>query len=111
MVPLKVLSTAYPLSNLKTVKESVGLDINDVFIGIDKIKKHRIKNGENEYLVEWKGLTEEENTWVTKAEITQEELDNYNKRKTSADIEISEVRIIKQLNYVSVEKRNQKIKT
>ena len=58
-------------------------------------------------MVKWKGLTEEEKTWVTKAEITQEELDDYNKRKTSADIEISEVRIIRQLNLVSIETRNQ----
>ena len=34
-----VLSVAYPLSKLKIVKESVGLDINEVFIGIEKIKK------------------------------------------------------------------------
>ena len=79
---LKVLSVSYPLSKLKIVKESVGLDINEVFIGIEKIKKHRISNGVNEYLVKWKGLSEEENTWVTKSEITQEELDDYTKHKS-----------------------------
>ena len=56
---------------------------------LKKIKKHRISNGVNEYLVKWKGLSEEDNTWVTKSEITQGELDEYNKHKSPSDIEIA----------------------
>ena len=71
------------------VYESEGLDNNDVFIGIEKIKKHRIIDGVNEYLVKWKGLLEEENSWVSKSEITEEELEDENKRKSHSEIEIS----------------------
>ena len=62
--------------------------MNEAFIDIEKIRKHRISNGVNEYLVKWKGLLEEDNTWVTQSEITQEELDDYNEHKSPSYIEI-----------------------
>jgi hypothetical protein len=32
---------------------------------VERIVSHRFRNGRKEYLLAWKGYTEEENTWVT----------------------------------------------
>ena len=51
----KTVKVVSALSKLKIEKESVGLDINEAFIDVEKFKKHQISNDVNEYLVKWKG--------------------------------------------------------
>ena len=106
----KILAVAYPLSKLKIVKDSEPIDI--IFIGIDTVKKERIFNGTKEYLIKWRGLSEEENTWVCKSEISKEELDDYNKKKKPTDIIIAKIDSIKEINNIELFsiKKNFKIK-
>ena len=66
----KILPVAYPLSKLKIIKDAIPIDT--IFIGIDTVKKQRTTNRIKIYLVKWTGISEEENSWVNKSEITKE---------------------------------------
>ena len=41
----------------------VGADEGEEFV-VERIVNHRFRNGRKEYLLAWKGYTEDENTWV-----------------------------------------------
>ena len=52
------------MSNSGTEKQQiVGADEGEEFI-VERIVTHRFRNGRKEYLLAWKGFSEEENTWV-----------------------------------------------
>lgn len=40
-------------------------DVGEEFV-VERIVSHRFRNGRKEYLLQWKGYPEEENTWVKK---------------------------------------------
>lgn len=44
-------------------QQMLGNEEAEEFI-VERIVNHRIRNGRKEYLLQWKGYTEEENTWV-----------------------------------------------
>jgi hypothetical protein len=44
-------------------QQMIGNDEGEEFI-VDRIVSHRFRNGRKEYLLAWKGYSEEENTWV-----------------------------------------------
>ena len=46
-------------------QQIVGADEGEEFI-VERIVSHRFRNGRKEYLLSWKGFSEEENTWVNK---------------------------------------------
>lgn len=43
--------------------QMLGAEEGEEFI-VERIVSHRFRNGRKEYLLAWKGYTEEENTWV-----------------------------------------------
>jgi hypothetical protein len=54
------------MNNSGTDKQQiVGADEGEEFI-VERIVSHRFRNGRKEYLLQWKGYPEEENTWVNK---------------------------------------------
>ncbi|CAF4726041.1 unnamed protein product, partial [Rotaria sp. Silwood1] len=51
------------MNNSETDKQQiVGADEGEEFV-VERIVSHRFRNGRKEYLLQWKGYSEEENTW------------------------------------------------
>jgi len=51
------------MSSVGTDKQDIiNVDVAEEFV-VERIVSHRIRNGRKEYLLQWKGYTEEENTW------------------------------------------------
>ena len=52
------------MSNIGLDKdEIVRVEQGEEFV-VERIVNHRFRNGRKEYLLAWKGYSEEENTWV-----------------------------------------------
>ncbi len=52
------------MSNSVTDKQhTIRADDGEEFV-VERIVSHRFRNGRKEYLLAWKGYSEEENTWV-----------------------------------------------
>lgn len=41
---------------------------------VERIVSHRFRNGRKEYLLAWKGYSEEENTWVTTSSLSKDKM-------------------------------------
>lgn len=56
--------TGGTMSNTGMVKQQIaGGDTVEEFV-VERIVSHRFRHGRKEYLLAWKGYTEDENTWV-----------------------------------------------
>ncbi len=51
------------MSNSGNDKQQIVGDGGEEFV-VERIVTHRFRNGRKEYLLAWKGYSEEENTWV-----------------------------------------------
>jgi len=61
-------------------KQIVGADEGEEFV-VERIVNHRFRNGRKEYLLAWKGYTEDENTWEPEQNLDCPDLiEEYEKR-------------------------------
>ena len=76
----KRIQQSYPLSRLKVVDSEV---TEDTFVDYEEILKDRVRKGVKEYLVKWKGLPSNENSWVKESDFSSmEPIEEYKKSKT-----------------------------
>jgi hypothetical protein len=91
----KQLSTSFPLSKLKVIKNWATFDLTaDDEAGnidsqkIERILNDRVHNGIKQFYIKWQGYTSDYNTWVDGTSITDlKQLDNYrSKWNTNASV-------------------------
>jgi hypothetical protein len=66
----KRIQQSYPLSRLKIVDSEV---TEDTFVDYEEILIDRVRKGVKEYLVKWKGLPSNENSWVKETDFSSME--------------------------------------
>lgn len=69
----KTLKTSYPVTRLKVVDVEDAEEIKED-VEVERILKHRKRNGEFEYLVKWTGHDESENEWVRASDFNTTEI-------------------------------------
>jgi hypothetical protein len=65
------------MNNTSADKQQMLGEEGEEFI-VERIVSHRFRNGRKEYLLAWKGYSEEENTWVKINVYTNQMIENSN---------------------------------